>query len=182
MKTQDKSKEVSTSFQIEKVPFLIHQLIVPALFNHTSLVKYVNFIAVFYRVNSMCNWYRCPALHDLIQRSLNFLLIGTVQGWCGLVQKQYGGISENSPCDSHSLFLASWNMWTLDTDALVETGLIVGCFGFISFVSLFLFFWNQFFLTLDERQCVGFFGRVDHIIISSIIHVVNDIVLETTIK
>ena len=55
MKTQNKSKEVSTPLQIVKVPFLIHQLIIPTLFHYTSLVKYVNFIAVLYRVNSMRN-------------------------------------------------------------------------------------------------------------------------------
>lgn len=162
---------------------MFYQLLIFAFLYHTSFVEHVNLIAILDRINPVCNWNRCSVLHNLIQGSLHFLFIRTVKGWGCLVQKQYWWISQDRPGYSYSLFLSTRNMWAFDSNILFEAWL--ACFirlRFGFFFSFLLSLRDQLFFAFDKRKSIWYFSCTDHLFFRNIFHIVNDIVLEASVK
>jgi len=145
------SEKISSLFQVIKVTLLAYKFIVGAFLNDFSFLKDVYLIAVLDCIDSVSNRYCRSTLHYLVQRSLDLFLVGAIESRSSLIQEQNWRISQNGPCDSNTLFLPSWDMWSLYSHSLIETSGFIGIIWL--FVLLFTFLcclWNQSLISLDE--------------------------------
>ena len=141
-------------------------------------------VTILDRVKSVGDRNTRLVLHHSIQRFMNDLFIGAVESWGGFVQEKKVRFSDDHTSDCYSLLLASWYMWTLDSNVLFEAcsvfffrffGLL---FLFFSFFLLFLFFGrfihhlNCIFFRIEVR----FISRIDYLITISVGAVVRDVV------
>ena len=91
--------EIPTFFGFEFCEF--------TFFNKSALFKYHHSVALFHSTQSVGDDYWGTFLHDVVECDLDLLLRFFIKSWCCLIQYQYFRLSDDSPGNSNSLFLAT---------------------------------------------------------------------------